>query len=63
MEKPGGTVAPRPSRTTWQVSITVEDKEWLRMRAAEEGVTMAGYLHLMIKREREERAAKEGGRS
>ena len=43
----------RPERTTWQVSITVEDKEWIREAAAREGVTMAGWLHLMVRREQE----------
>lgn len=51
MAKGSDEKAPRPDRTTWQVSITVEDKEWLRRRAAEEGVTMAGLLHMMIRRE------------
>lgn len=56
MEEPDGAPVARPERTTWQVSITVEDKEWLRRRAAEEGVTMAGLLHMMIRSEREEQA-------
>ncbi len=63
MEEPDGAPAVRPDRTTWQVSITVEDKEWLRRRAAEEGVTMAGLLHMMIRRERGERALQKEERS
>lgn len=36
-------------RTTWQMSLTVEEKERLAERAAELGMTRAGYVKSLLR--------------
>lgn len=43
----------RPECTTWQASITVENKEWARREATREGVTIARWLNLVVRRKQE----------
>lgn len=38
-------------RVTWLAAMSARDKERMRRWAREDGVTMAGLLHMMIERE------------
>lgn len=53
----------RAQRTTWQMSLTVDEKEWIDSRSRELGLTMAGYVKRLVaddrrKVERERRRSK-----
>ena len=48
-------------RVTWLAAMSARDKERMRRWAREDGVTMAGLLHLMIEREARRRKRKGDG--
>ena len=38
----------KPKRITFAMSMTEDDKKWIKIQAAKEGTTVAGLFHKMV---------------